>query len=181
MPVIHYRGQKVNVNCDENLLDGLLRHSVRVPFSCRSGYCHSCLLKVDKGKPPLDGQKNLTQNEIDQNLILACQSQVEANLDLSLPARQKTPAVIALIEHLDSTSIKLSLSLRHPLAPQPESQIKLISPEGQEHSVNVTTVLMKGKNLEMIVKRKAGDAFTAWLYQQAKTGHHLMLTLKTKP
>lgn len=181
MPVIHFSGQRINVNCDENLLDGLLRHPVRVPFSCRSGYCHSCLLQVDKGRPPSGGQQNLTQNEIDQHLILACQSQVETDLDLSLPARQEIAAVIAHLEHLESTSIKLSLSLRHPLTLLPDNQVKLVAPDGQEYSVDATTVVMKGKNLELIVKRKAGDAFTAWLYQQARTGHHLVLLLNTKP
>ncbi|MGI9276108.1 MAG: 2Fe-2S iron-sulfur cluster-binding protein, partial [Endozoicomonas sp.] len=63
MPVITLNGRSYPVEKEKVLLDSLLENRVKIPYSCRSGLCHACMLKADSGSPPVSSQKNLPRDK----------------------------------------------------------------------------------------------------------------------
>lgn len=61
---------------NETILNGALRHGMRVPHSCKVGGCGSCKCRLIEGKVREFTDKSylLSKQEIRDNMILACQS-----------------------------------------------------------------------------------------------------------
>lgn len=61
---------------NETLLNGALRHGVRLPHSCKVGGCGSCKCRLVEGKVRefTDTSYLLSKQELQSNTILACQS-----------------------------------------------------------------------------------------------------------
>src|SRR6188474_3538863 len=68
----------------ESLLECLERNSVDVASSCRSGACHSCLVKVVEGPVSPVAQLGLKETWKQQNLCLACVTTEHADLTVAL-------------------------------------------------------------------------------------------------
>ena len=50
MPIqIDYQEHRVRPREGETVLDALLRQGVEMPFSCKGGVCHTCLLQCTEG------------------------------------------------------------------------------------------------------------------------------------
>jgi 3-ketosteroid 9alpha-monooxygenase subunit B len=56
------------------LLDVLLDRGLDAPFSCREGHCGACACTLRKGKVEMEVNDVLEQQDLDDGLILACQS-----------------------------------------------------------------------------------------------------------
>jgi ring-1,2-phenylacetyl-CoA epoxidase subunit PaaE len=58
----------------DNILAASLRNHLDAPYSCQGGVCSSCLGKVTEGKAVMVKNSILTDGEIEEGLILACQA-----------------------------------------------------------------------------------------------------------
>ena len=58
----------------KTLLDIALQAKLDVPYSCQGGVCSSCIAKVTQGKAVMQANQILTDEEIDEGLILSCQA-----------------------------------------------------------------------------------------------------------
>lgn len=61
------------------LLDVLLDAGLDAPFSCREGHCGACACTLRNGKVAMEVNDVLEQEDLDDGLILACQSRPEAD------------------------------------------------------------------------------------------------------
>jgi 3-ketosteroid 9alpha-monooxygenase subunit B len=61
------------------LLDVLLDAGLDAPFSCREGHCGACATTLRKGKVHMEVNDVLEQQDLDDGLILACQSHPETD------------------------------------------------------------------------------------------------------
>ncbi len=61
------------------LLDVLLDAGLDAPFSCREGQCGACATTLRKGKVSMEVNDVLEQQDLDDGLILACQSHPETD------------------------------------------------------------------------------------------------------
>lgn len=61
------------------LLDVLLDAGLDAPFSCREGHCGACACTLRKGKVNMEVNDVLEQQDLDEGLILACQSHPETD------------------------------------------------------------------------------------------------------
>jgi len=69
------RKQQLNLESDGiNILDAALEMGVDLPFSCKGGVCATCKAKVISGKVEMDSNHSLTAQEIEDGMILTCQS-----------------------------------------------------------------------------------------------------------
>ena len=59
---------------DEIVLDAVLNQKIDAPYSCQGGVCSSCIAKVTKGTAEMEKNEILTQSEVADGYILACQS-----------------------------------------------------------------------------------------------------------
>ncbi|MGB8792230.1 MAG: ferredoxin--NADP reductase [Mycobacterium sp.] len=61
------------------LLDVLLDAGLDAPFSCREGHCGACATTLRKGRVSMEVNDVLEQQDLDDGLILACQSHPETD------------------------------------------------------------------------------------------------------
>ena len=73
------------VRPQESVLDACLRSGIDIPFSCRGGVCHACLLRCRAGDVPPQAQRTLDPALQAKGYLLACQCQPTGPLHLSLP------------------------------------------------------------------------------------------------
>ena len=180
MPDIKIFGNHCQLEQGENLLDGLLRQGIRVPHSCRSGICHSCLLKLEQGTPPEGSQRTLTPEQVKNNYILACQSKVSDNLYIGMVSRDEMPATITDIESITPTCIAITLSPRFPLVNH-HGNVRPTAWLDADHSLNgrfpIESISPEGREIRIVLERKAGDPFSAWIHEQASPGSQVMLRI----
>ncbi len=58
----------------KTLLEAALSEKIDVPYSCQGGVCCSCIGRLKSGNVVMDNNQILTESELDEGLILACQS-----------------------------------------------------------------------------------------------------------
>ncbi len=56
------------------ILEQALLKGVDAPYSCQGGICSSCLAKVTEGKATMDKNSILSDEEVEEGLILTCQA-----------------------------------------------------------------------------------------------------------
>lgn len=61
------------------LLDVLLAKGLDAPFSCREGHCGACAVTLRGGEVSMEVNDVLEQQDLDEGLILACQSHPESD------------------------------------------------------------------------------------------------------
>ena len=57
---------------DSNILDEALSNGIDVPYSCQGGVCLTCMGKVKKGNVEMEENGMLSDDEIDEGLVLTC-------------------------------------------------------------------------------------------------------------
>lgn len=117
MPELCAAGQCWPVASDSNLLDALNQQGLRVPYSCRAGSCHACMVRCVRGEPTDNQPQALSPELRAQGWRLACQCRVADDLELQLfdPARDGLPARVESAEWLASSVLRLRLLPERPL------------------------------------------------------------------
>ena len=65
---------KLTLDQNKTLLEIALDEKIDVPYSCQGGVCSSCIARVTEGKVDMRNNQILTDEEIDEGLILSCQA-----------------------------------------------------------------------------------------------------------
>ena len=64
----------ITSNANKTLLDSALQQKIDVPYSCQGGVCCSCIAKVTEGVAKMENNQVLTDDEIEEGLVLTCQA-----------------------------------------------------------------------------------------------------------
>src|SRR3990167_3579742 len=117
MPELRVGEQRLTVAPASNLLDALLQGGVAVPYSCRSGSCHACLVRCLRGEPLDDKPGALDPQRREQGWRLACQCRIVDDLQVAVfdPLRDGRPARIAACDWLGPDVLRLRLIPQQPL------------------------------------------------------------------
>ena len=59
---------------DQTILDVALENDVEAPYSCQGGACATCVGKLVSGSAAMQQNHILTDDEIDDGLVLTCQA-----------------------------------------------------------------------------------------------------------
>ena len=62
----------LKVESSQTILDWALDNEIDAPYSCMGGACCTCMAKLKKGEVEISGNSVLSQEEIDEGLILTC-------------------------------------------------------------------------------------------------------------
>ncbi|MBB1611524.1 NAD(P)H-flavin reductase/ferredoxin [Pseudomonas protegens] len=100
-----------------NLLDALNQAGVTVPYSCRAGSCHACLVHCVQGLPSDSRPDALSDEQRRLGWRLACQCQVVEDLHVETfdPVRDGLPATVSGLDWLSSSVLRLRLQPQRPL------------------------------------------------------------------
>ena len=108
MHPIQYQGRSLRCRDNESLLDAFVRTGVAIDFSCKSGVCRRCLVKVLDGAAPAGAARSLPPHLQSAGYVLACQCKPAGPLSLApkSPADMLTPCMLVRREHgADGSSI----------------------------------------------------------------------------
>ncbi len=109
MPELRVGERQWSVAAGSNLLDALNQNDVPVPYSCRAGSCHACLVQCVRGLPSDSRPDALSARQREQGWRLACQCQVVEDLQVHAfdPQTDGHPAEVAAIDWLSTTVLRL--------------------------------------------------------------------------
>jgi len=68
--------EEFNFEMDQKktILDAALEKDIDAPYSCQGGVCSSCICKVTEGEAVMENNNILTDEELSDGLVLACQA-----------------------------------------------------------------------------------------------------------
>tara|TARA_B100000131_G_scaffold147499_1_gene143426 strand:- start:56 stop:337 length:282 start_codon:yes stop_codon:yes gene_type:complete len=64
---------------DITVLELALENNIDAPYSCQGGVCSTCLARLNKGSVLMDNNQILTDDEVEEGLILTCQSRLTSS------------------------------------------------------------------------------------------------------
>ena len=65
---------RVSINENKTILETLLDENIDAPHSCLGGVCSTCIARVKSGETEMNENQILTEEEIEEGLILTCQA-----------------------------------------------------------------------------------------------------------
>jgi NAD(P)H-flavin reductase/ferredoxin len=100
-----------------NLLDALNGAGLAVPYSCRAGSCHACLVRCVSGEPLDALPEALDARKRDLGWRLSCQCRVVDDLSVEIfdPLRDGSPAKVVACDWLSASVLRLRLEPERPL------------------------------------------------------------------
>lgn len=72
--VVDDEEHELTMDKKELVLDAVLKANIDAPYSCQGGVCSSCIARVVEGKAEMVKNQILTDGEVEEGLILTCQS-----------------------------------------------------------------------------------------------------------
>lgn len=111
MPELRVGARQWSVAPGSNLLDALNEAGVAVPFSCRAGSCHACLVHCVTGEPDDIKPGALHAERRAAGWRLACQCRVVEDLAVAVFDRQRDglPSRVGASDWLSPTVLRLRL------------------------------------------------------------------------
>ena len=112
MPELTVGDRQWTVAAGSNLLDALNQSGVPVPYSCRAGSCHACLVQCVGGDVRDSRPDALSPAQRDQGWRLACQCQVVEDVQVHAfdPQRDGQAARVAAVDWLGPDVLRLRIT-----------------------------------------------------------------------
>lgn len=117
MPQLQIGARQWPVAAASNLLDALHAAGVAVPYSCRAGSCHACLVRCVEGEPQDLLPDALAPDKRREGWRLACQCRVVDDLAVEVfdPLEDGLPAQVQGCDWLSPNVLRLRLVPQRPL------------------------------------------------------------------
>ncbi|ANC04767.1 iron-sulfur-binding ferredoxin reductase [Pseudomonas putida] len=102
MPDLRVGERCISVPTGSNLLDALNGAGLNVPYSCRAGSCHACLVRCVDGEPQDARPEALPDDKREQGWRLACQCRVAGDMRVAVfdPLTDGLPAKVIEVDWL---------------------------------------------------------------------------------
>ena len=181
---INFDGQKLECPEGSSVLDVVLKNKINVPFSCRMGNCHSCLLRQTKGSVPAGVQTGLSHTLKQQGYFLSCMYYPPEDIDITFAAQELlySPAKIFKKELLASNILKIFIEVDSPdslgsIDSKPSYYagqfINIKRDDGLVRSYSLASLPNRDPFYEIHVKRMSGGKMSNWLFDEAEVGEAL--------
>ncbi len=171
--------QVITVEPKETLLQAALRQGVDFPYSCRVGGCATCKCRLLDGKVKELTRSDyiLSDTELDQGYIIACQSVPRSDIRVAvaqgdgLALRSVSGRVVAR-ESLTHDILELRIQLEDSLRYKPGqfAQLSLQSLPGLSRSYSFATSVRPDAQVSFFVRQVPGGVFSSHVHKQAAIG-----------
>ena len=177
MSSITYQGKVYPSQADETVLDTLRRNTIAVPFSCRAGSCHTCMLRCLKGEVTTQSQKDLKPALKTLNYFLACQCVAEQDIEVSLPDDEDVYISARCVEkqQLSPTVWRFRFDTAVPMFYHSGQFVNLKNEAGWTRSYSLASLPAEDQHLEIQVRRMPEGQMSHWLIDEFDVGMHIEL------
>ena len=172
MTRVRYGGRVMDLEPGETVLDGLLRHGVPAPHSCRAGVCQSCLMRARSGAVPPEAQAGLKASQAAQGYFLPCVCHPVDELELEDPEAGALRHETEVLDRLALGPRVLRLRLRRPegYAYRAGQFLNLHGPGGEVRSYSLASAPERDDFLELHVGRVEGGVVSGWIHEALAPG-----------
>ncbi|WP_137819884.1 iron-sulfur-binding ferredoxin reductase [Pseudomonas sp. 2FG] len=176
MPELCVAGRRCTVAPASNLLDALHGAGIAVPYSCRAGSCHACLVRCVRGEPLDAKPEALAAQRREEGWRLACQCRVVEDLSVEVfdPLRDGLPARVESCTWLSPSVLRLRLLPERPLRYQAGQHLVLWSATGVARPYSLASLPDEDPWLEFHLDCRHSGAFSD-AARQLKAGAGLRL------
>lgn len=163
-------GQDIDVSSGETLLAAALRAHIDFPHSCRVGGCAACKCRLVSGKVRelTDNSYILSDRELDQGMILACQAVPQSDLVVEVDMttqrqRQTLEGRIVGQEKLthDITRLTVQMNASLPFKAGQYANLELDSMPGVKRSYSFASAPAPDGSLAFFVRKVPGGQFSS--------------------
>lgn len=186
-------GAPITAAAKDSLLLTALQNGIAFPHNCRVGGCGECKCRLVSGKVKelTDKTYLLSAEELQQNYILACQSQPRSDVVIEVKLREQATAHpvtetrgrITGSRALTHDILHLSIETEQALPHSAGQYVDIALPaaaggtgkEVRSYSFARAPVGATPTLLDFWIRKVPGGAFTEWLFAQDRTGESLSL------
>lgn len=175
-------GQSIGVLAQETILAAALRNGIAFPHSCRVGGCASCKcnLKEGKVKQLTNASYILSDDDLDNGCILACQSvprsdvRIDVDNSATAAARKTRAKVLAcdLLTH-DIARVRVQLEESLPYRAGQFATLELDALPGVARSYSFAAPHNPNGQTTFFVRKVPGGEFSSFVHEQVKVGSYL--------
>jgi len=171
---------KVTVEPKQTLLQAALRQGIDFPHGCRVGGCATCKCKLVSGKVRelTEFGYVLSDEELDQGYILACQSvprgDVRVEVDMSRQQNKRRIAgKIVAQEHLthDITHLTIQLEEALPYRCGQYARLTLDSLPGHDRSFSFASAMQADAKVSFFIRKVPGGLLTSKINDEDLLAH----------
>lgn len=170
MLTIEFENNKYLIQENESVLNTLLRNNVLIPYSCQSGICQSCLMKVQEGALPSDSQKGLSEEYCEEKNFLACICKPTENLKIERASNsaQILNASVKAIELKSDEILILKLKCDEDFNYKPGQFINIINENNLSRSYSLASHPNTTSLLEFHIRRCSMGKMSNWIFESLK-------------
>lgn len=163
MPELRVGPLSLTVAAASNLLDALLEGGIAVPYSCRAGSCHACLVRCLRGEPLDAAPEALDPQRREQGWRLACQCRILDDLQVEPfdPVRDGVPARVDGCDWLSPDVLRLRLIPQRALRYRAGQHLVLWSDSGVARPYSLASLPGEDPWLEFHLDCRQPGAFVA--------------------
>ena len=175
MSSINFDNKKYNCRDGETVLETFLRNGVTVPFSCKDGVCHACLLRSIDNQPSTFSQKGVKDSLVEKKYFKSCTCVPEQDMSISLPESKDmlTMAMLAEKEALSDDVYRLLIEPSVLMDYQSGQFISLHGPDDTNRSYSLASVQHEDYYLELHIKRVPDGKMSNWLIDDFSVGDEI--------
>jgi NAD(P)H-flavin reductase/ferredoxin len=172
-------GQTITVEPDETLLEAAQRQNINIPSICRVGGCGTCKCKLKSGKVDelTETAYLLTEKEISDGFILACQSRLRSDVKIELDREGAIdgPSVKGVIvgkQMLTHDIARIDIQLDTPIRYRAGqfAEVTLTSMWDAPRSYSFSAAPGNDRQVSFTVRRVPGGRVSGHLVDQAHVG-----------
>ncbi len=163
----------------ETVLDTLLRHDVSVPFGCRRGVCHACMMKAKRGELSNASQAGLKETQKQLNYFLACQCVAGGELEVQLldaKALDRFSTTVVTKIMLNNQIVQLTLKPSQPIPYHAGQFVNLYHNDKIPRTYSIASVAELSDNIELHIKRWPNGIVSEWVHDELSEGEQVMLS-----
>jgi CDP-4-dehydro-6-deoxyglucose reductase, E3 len=170
----------------QSILDAALAQGIGLPYSCRTGRCSSCKVRLVSGRTAaLTHELGLTAQEKTEGWILSCAQTAQTHLQIdaedltgvTLPVVKTLPCRIIDVQLLaaDVMQVRLRLPPSSPLNWLAGQYIDIIGHGGLRRSYSVANACKSEQTLELQIRAVENGAMSDYWFTTAKANDLLRL------
>lgn len=159
----------------ESILEALVRTGSDVPFSCKKGSCHVCMLRALSGQPTPESQAGLRDSLRQRGYFLPCQMRGPGDFVVERPQRDDLSAVVlvAAKEFLASDVVRLRLEAGPTFTWLPGQFVNLRRADGLVRSYSLASCAEQDYFLDLHIRRYPDGVMSRWLCDELQVGAEL--------
>lgn len=161
-----------------SLLDALQDGGAKIPASCRSGVCQSCLMQSEDLAPPALSQKELSAEKKRQGYFLACQCLPTEPMKVRL-ADEAIPSFDALVTEVHRLSgdiLRIRFARPDRFEFQAGQYVNFHRPDGLVRSYSLASLPSERAFLDIHVRQIPNGKMTSWFFNECIPGERLRMT-----